>query len=149
MSKIISKFNLGEKIKLKGTANFSEKSEKNRLVYNTYKNRVGIVKEIKPTNRNSITYIIEMVTKKGNTFTFDILEKYIQVFDEIEFLLNEKVKIRDDANFIEKNEDNKKKYETYKNKEGVIVDKINLTYIVEFIDNNKINILGKYLERIN
>jgi hypothetical protein len=148
MSEINSKFNLGDKIKLIETANFREKTEKNKLVYNTYKNRVGIVKEIKPTNSKSITYIIEMNSKSNNIFTFDILEKYIQKYDDIEFLINEKVKIKNDANFIEKNEKNREKYESYKNKEGIVLEKKNLTYIVEFLD-NKIDILGKYLEKIN
>jgi hypothetical protein len=144
----MTKFNLGDKVKLIETANFREKIEKNRLVYNTYKNRVGIVKEINPTNSKSITYLIEMPSKSGNTFTFDILEKYIEKYDDIEFLINEKVRIKSEAYFIEKNEENRKKYETYKNKDGVIVDKKNLTYIVEFTD-NKIDILGKYLEKLN
>lgn len=148
MSKIIPKFNLGDKVKLIETANFREKTEKNKLVYNTYKNRVGIVKEINPTNSKSITYLIEMLSKGSNTFTFDILEKYIEKYDDIEFLINEKVRIKSEAYFIEKNEENRKKYETYKNKDGVIVDKKNSTYIVEFTD-NKIDILGKYLEKLN
>jgi len=62
-------------------------------------------------------------------------------------LINDKVKIKDDAIFIEKTEENRKKYETYKNKEGLVVDRKNSTYIVEFID-NKIDILGKYLEKL-
>lgn len=148
MSEINNKFILGDKIKLIETANFREKTEKNKLVYNTYKNRVGIVKEIKPTNSKSITYIIEMNSKSNNVFTFDILEKYIQKYDDIEFLINDKVKIKDDANFIEKNIKNREKYETYKNKEGIVLEKKNLTYIVEFFD-DKIDILGKYLEKIN
>lgn len=148
MSKIISKFNLGEKIKIIDNANFKEKTEKNRLVYNTYKYRVGTIKEIKITNRNSITYIIEMIAKSGNTFTFDILEKYIQSYDELEFEINDKVRIKSEANFIEKNKENKKNYETYKNREGLVLDKKNSTYIVEFSD-DKINILGKYLEKID
>lgn len=147
MIKITTKFNLEDKIKIIENANFREKTEKNRLIYNTYKNRVGIVKEIKPTNRNSITYIIEMIAKNGNTFRFDILEKYIQKYEDIEYLINENVRIKDDANFIEKNEENRKKYETYKNKDGVVVDKKNSTYIVEF-SNEKIDILGKYLEKM-
>jgi hypothetical protein len=148
MNKINTKFILGEKVKVIETANFREKTEKNRLVYNTYKNRVGIVKEIRPTNSNSITYIIEMTANGGKTFTFDILEKYIQEYNDIEYLINEKVKIKNDAKFIEKNETNKKKYESLKNKEGIVTDKKNLTYIVEFLD-IKIDILGKYLEKIN
>lgn len=80
-TKINTKFNLEDKVKIIETANFTEKAEKNRLVYNTYKNRVGTVKEIRPTNSQSITYIIEMTAKSGNTFTFDILEKYIQKYD--------------------------------------------------------------------
>jgi hypothetical protein len=148
MSKITTRFNFEDKVKIIENANFREKTEKNRLVYNTYKNRVGTVKEIKPTNSKSITYIIEMSTKNSNTFTFDILEKYLEKYDEIEFLLNEKVKIKNNANFIEKNEENRKKYETYKNIDGygVIVEKKNSTYIVEF-SYNKIDILGKYLEK--
>ena len=145
---IKTKFNLEDKIKIIENANFREKTEKNKLVYNTYKNRVGIVKEIKPTNRNSITYIIEMTGKNDNTFSFDILEKYIQRYEDIEFLINENVRIKKDANFIEKNEENRKKYETYKNKDGFVVDKKNSTYIVQF-SNDKIDILGKYLEKIN
>jgi hypothetical protein len=145
---IKTKFNLEDKIKIIENANFREKTEKNKLVYNTYKNRVGIVKEIKPTNRNSITYIIEMTGKNDNTFRFDILEKYIQRYEDIEFLINENVRIKKDANFIEKNEENRKKYETYKNKDGFVVDKKNSTYIVQFF-NDKIDILGKYLEKIN
>ena len=148
MNKINTKFILGEKVKVIETANFREKTEKNRLVYNTYKNRVGTIMEIKVTNSKSITYIIEMTSKSGNNFTFDILEKYIQKNDDIEILINEKVKIKDDANFIEKNEENKKLYETYKNKDGVVVDKKNSTYIVEFLD-CKIDILGKYLDKLN
>lgn len=148
MNKINTKFILGEKVKVIETANFREKTEKNRLVYNTYKNRVGTIMEIKVTNSKSITYIIEMTSKSGNNFTFDILEKYIQKYDDIEILINEKVKIKDDANFIEKNEENKKLYETYKNKDGVVVDKKNSTYIVEFLD-CKIDILGKYLDKLN
>ena len=148
MSKINTKFNLEDKVKVIDTANFREKTEKNKLVYNTYKNRVGIVKEIRPTNSNSITYIIEMTAKNDKTFTFDILEKYIQEYNDIEYLINEKVKIKNDANFIEKNEENRKKYENFKNKEGIITDKKNLTFIVEFLD-DKIDILGKYLEKIN
>ena len=92
--------NLEDKIKIIENANFREKTEKNKLVYNTYKNRVGIVKEIKPTNRNSITYIIEMTGKNDNTFSFDILEKYIQRYEDIEFLINENVRIKKDANLI-------------------------------------------------
>jgi ribosomal protein L21E len=148
MNKINTKFNLEDKVKIIETANFREKTEKNRLIYNTYKNRVGTVKEIRPTNSKSITYIIEMTAKSGNTFSFDILEKYIQEYNDVEYLINEKVKVKDDANFIEKSEENKKLYETYKNKDGVVVDKKNSTYIVEFSD-NKIDILGKYLEKIN
>ena len=147
MNKITTKFNLEDKIKIIENANFREKTEKNRLVYNTYKNRIGTIKDIKITNRNSITYVIEMTGKNGNTFRFDILEKYIQKYEDVEFLINDKVKIKDDAIFIEKNEENRKKYETYKNKEGYIVDRKNSTYIVEFID-NKIDILGKYLEKL-
>lgn len=149
MNKITTKFNLEDKIKIIENANFREKTEKNRLVYNTYKNRIGTIKEIKITNRNSITYLIEMTGKSGNNFTFDILEKYIQKYEDIEFLINDKVKIKDDANFIEKNKENRKKYETYKNKEGSVVDRKNSTYIVEFSDNNKIDILVKYLEKID
>ncbi len=145
---IKTKFNLEDKVKIIENANFREKTEKNRLVYNTYKNRVGTIKEIKITNRNSITYLVEMTGKSGNTFTFDILEKYIQKYEDEEFLINDKVKIKDDANFIEKNEENREKYETYKNKEGFVVDKKNSTYIVQF-SNDKIDILGKYLEKIN
>ena len=150
MSKISTKFNLEDKVKIIENANFREKTEKNRLVYNTYKNRVGTIKEIRPTNSRSITYVIEMNSKSGNTFTFDILEKYIQKYDDKEFLINEKVKIRNDANFIEKNEENRKKYETYKNIDGygVVVDKKNSTYIVEF-NNSKIDILGKYLDKLD
>ncbi len=148
MSKIKSKFNLEEKVKIIENANFREKTEKNRLVYNTYKNRLGCVKEIRPTNSKSITYVIEMTSKNGNTFTFDILEKYLQEYNDVEFLINEKVKIKSDANFIEKTEENRKKYETYKNRDGVVVDKKNSTYIVEF-SNIKINILGKYLEKLD
>jgi len=147
MSKIICKFNLGEKIKLIETANFREKSEKNRLIYNTYKNRVGTIKEIIPTNSNSITYVINMVGKSGNTFTFDILEKYIQKYDDLEFEINDKVRIKSEANFIEKNKENRIKYETFKNKDGIVVEKKNSTYVIEFSD-NKIDILGKYLEKI-
>jgi ribosomal protein L21E len=145
---IKTKFNLDDKIKIIENANFREKTEKNRLIYNTYKNRVGTIKDIKITNRNSITYMIDMVGKSGNTFTFDILEKYIQKYEDNEFLINDKVKIKDDANFIEKNEENRKKYETYKNKEGVVVERKNSTYIVEFND-TKIDILVKYLEKID
>ncbi len=149
MNKITTKFNLEDKIKIIENANFREKTEKNRLVYNTYKNRIGTIKEIKITNRNSITYLIEMTGKSGNNFTFDILEKYIQKYEDIEFLINDKVKIKDDANFIEKNEENRKKYETYKNKEGSVVDRKNSTYIVEFSVDNKIDILVKYLQKID
>jgi ribosomal protein L21E len=148
MIQITTKFNLEDKVKIKENSNFREKTEKNRLIYNTYKNRVGIIKEIKPTNCNSITYVIEMSAKSGNTFRFDILEKYIQEYNDIEYLINDKVRIKNEANFIEKNEQNRKKYETYKNKEGLIVDKKNSTYIVEFID-DKIDLLGKYLEKID
>ena len=81
MNKINTKFNLEDKVKIIETADFREKTEKNRLVYNTYKNRVGTVKEIRPINSKSITYIIEMTAKSGNIFTFDILEKYIQKHD--------------------------------------------------------------------
>ncbi len=145
---IKTKFNLEDKVKIIENANFREKTEKNKLVYNTYKNRVGTVKEIKATNKNSITYIIEMMAKNGNTFRFDILEKYIQRYEDIEYLINENVRIKKDANFIEKNEENRKKYETYKNKDGFVVDKKNSTYIVQF-SNDKIDILGKYLEKID
>jgi hypothetical protein len=148
MFKITTKFNLEDKVKVIDTANFKEKTEKNRLVYNTYKNRVGTVKEIRPTNRNSITYIIEMTAKNGKTFTFDILEKYIKEYNDIEYLINEKVRIKNDANFIEKKEENRKKYEIFKDKEGIVVDKKNSTYIIEFLD-KKVDILGKYLEKIN
>jgi len=144
---IKTKLNLEDKVKIIENANFREKTEKNRLVYNTYKNRVGTVKEIKPTNRNSITYVIEMTGKNGNTFSFDILEKYIQKYEDVEYLINENIRIKNDANFIEKNEENRKKYETYKNKDGFVVDKKNSTYIVQFLD-DKIDILGKYLEKI-
>jgi hypothetical protein len=144
---IKTKFNLEDKVKIIENANFKEKTEKNKLVYNTYKNRVGTIKEIKPTNINSITYIIEMLAKNGNTFRFDILEKYIQKYEDIEYVINEKVRIKDNANFIEKNKENRKKYEIYKNKDGVVVDKKNSTYIVQF-SNDKIDILGKYLEKI-
>ncbi len=147
MSKITTKFNLGDKIKLKETANFYEKSDKNKLVYNTYKNRVGVVREIRPTNSKSITYIIEMNGKNDNIFTFDILEKYVEKYDDIEFQINENVRIKSDANFIEKNIQNREKYMTYKNKEGKIIEKKNSTYIVDFSD-DKIDILGKYLEKI-
>ena len=144
---IKTKFNLEDQVKIIENANFKEKTEKNKLVYNTYKNRVGTIKEIKPTNINSITYIIEMLAKNGNTFRFDILEKYIQKYEDIEYVINEKVRIKDNANFIEKNKENRKKYEIYKNKDGVVVDKKNSTYIVQF-SNDKIDILGKYLEKI-
>jgi hypothetical protein len=144
MIKITTKFNLEDKIKIIENANFREKNDKNKLVYNTYKHRVGTIKDIRITNRNSITYVIEMTGKNGNTFRFDILEKYIQKYEDVEFLINDKVKIKDDAIFIEKNEENRKKYETYKNKEGLVVDRKNSTYIIEF-SNDKIDILGKYL----
>jgi hypothetical protein len=144
---IKTKFNLEDKIKIIENANFREKTNKNRLIYNTYKNRVGTVVEIKPTNSNSITYVIEMTSKNGNTFRFDILEKYIQEYNDIEYLINDKVRIKSEANFIEKNEENRKKYETYKNNEGVVVERKNSTYIVEFND-TKIDILGKYLEKV-
>ena len=97
-----TKFNLEDKIKIIENANFREKNDKNKLVYNTYKHRVGTIKDIRITNRNSITYVIEMIGKSGNNFTFDILEKYIQKYEDIEFLINDKVKIKDDAIFIEK-----------------------------------------------
>jgi len=83
MNKINTKFHLEDKVKIIETANFKEKSEKNRLVYNTYKNRIGTVKGIRPINSKSITYIIEMTAKSGNIFTFDILEKYIQKHDDL------------------------------------------------------------------
>jgi len=85
--------------------------------------------------------------KNGNTFTFDILEKYLEKYEEQEFFINEKVKIRNDAKFLEKNEENRKKYDSSKNIEGFVVDKKNSTYIVEFSD-VKLDILGKYLEKI-
>jgi len=147
MIKITTKFNLEDKIKIIENANFREKTDKNRLVYNTYKNRVGTIKEIKITNSNSITYVIEMTAKSGNTFKFDILEKYIKEYNDVEYLINEKVRIKSEANFIEKNKENREKYETFKNREGFVVDSKNSTYIVEFSD-NKIDILGKYLEKI-
>jgi hypothetical protein len=148
MIKITTKFNLEDKIKIIENANFREKTDKNRLVYNTYKNRIGTIKEIKITNSNSITYVIEMISKSGNTFKFDILEKYIQEYNDVEYLINEKVRIKSDANFIEKTKENREKYETFKNKEGFVVDRKNSTYIVEFSD-NKIDILGKYLEKLD
>jgi len=144
---IKTKFNLEDKVKIIENANFREKNDKNRLVYNTYKYRVGTIKDIIITNRNSITYLVEMTGKSGNTFRFDILEKYIQKYEDVEFLINDKVKIKDDAIFIEKNGENRKKYETYKNKEGLVEDRKNSTYIVQF-SNDKIDILGKYLEKI-
>ena len=88
-----------------------------------------------------------MTAKSGNTFKFDILEKYIKEYNDVEYLINEKVRIKSDANFIEKNEENREKYETFKNKKGFVVDIKNSTYIVEFSD-NKIDILGKYLEKL-
>ena len=160
MINLIPKFNLGDNVNILENADFLEKTEKNRLVYNTYKNRVAIIKDIK-SQTNNVTYILEIKTKNGTTFTFDILEKYIEKCDETDFLVNDKVKLKDDAEFLEKNEVNRKSYETYKKREGVIVEihnlhpsKENTTYIVEMTQQQKntnfrFDILGKYLEKIN
>ena len=160
MIKLIPKFNLGDNVNILENADFLEKTEKNRLVYNTYKNRVAIIKDIK-SQTNNVTYMLEIKTKNGTIFTFDILEKYIEKCDETELLVNDKVKLKDDAEFLEKNEENRKSYETYKKREGIIVEiynlhpnKENTTYIVEMMQQQKntnfrFDILGKYLEKIN
>jgi hypothetical protein len=160
MNKLIPKFNLDDNVYILENADFIEKTEKNRLVYNTYKNKVAIIKDIK-SQTNNITYILEMRSKSGTLFTFDILEKYIEKCDQADFLVNDKVKLKDNAEFLEKNEENRKSYETYKKREGTIVEihnlhpnKENTTYIVEILQNQKntnfkFDILGKYLEKIN
>jgi hypothetical protein len=154
------KFNIGDNIKVLENSDFIEKTEKNKLIYNTYKNRIGKIKNIQCKIYNSITYLVEMKSKNGSLFTFDILEKYLERCDISEFTIDDIVMIKDDANFIEKNEENKKSYETYKKKEGKIIEiknhnpnKDNTTFIVEMLSAKnttfRFDILGKYLNKID
>ena len=154
------KFNIGDNIKVLENSNFIEKTEKNKLVYNTYKNRVGVIKNIQSRIHNSVTYLVEMMSKNGLLFTFDILEKYLEKCDISEFTIDDIVMINDNANFIEKNEENKKSYETYKKREGKIIEiknqspyKDNTTFIVEMLSAKnttfRFDILGKYLIKID
>jgi hypothetical protein len=153
-------FNIGDNVKVLESSEFTEKTEKNRLVYNTYKNRIATIKNINNRTHNSVTYILEMKSKNGSLFTFDILEKYLEKCEISEFTIDDIVKIREDANFEEKNEENKKSYETYKNRECKIVEIKNLhpykdstTFIVEMLSAKnttfRFDILGKYLNKIN
>jgi hypothetical protein len=153
-------FNIGDNVKVLESSEFTEKTEKNRLVYNTYKNRIATIKNINNRTHNCVTYLLEMKSKNGSLFTFDILEKYLEKCDVSDFTIDDIIKIKDDANFEEKNEENKKSYETYKNREGKIVEiknlhpyKDNTTYIVEMLSAKntffRFDILGKYLNKIN
>jgi len=100
-----------------------------------------------------------MKSKNGKLFTFDILEKYLEKSEISELTIDDIVKIKDSANFDEKSEKNKKSYETYKNREGKIVEiknmhpyKDNTTFIVEMENSEnmtfRFDIIGKYLEKI-
>jgi hypothetical protein len=153
-------FNIGDNVKILENSEFTEKTEKNRLVYNTYKNRIATIKNINNITHNCVTYLLEMKSKNGSLFTFDILEKYLEKCDISEFTIDDIVKIKDDANFDEKNEENKKSYETYKNREGKIVEiknlhpyKDNTTFIIEMLNAKnttfRFDILGKYLNKLN
>ena len=101
-----------------------------------------------------------MKSKNGSLFTFDILEKYLEKCEISEFTIDDIVMIKDDADFVEKNEENKKSYETYKKREGKIIGiknqspyKDNTTFIVEMLSAKnttfRFDILGKYLNKIN
>ena len=152
-------FNIDDYVKVSEKSEFLEKTEKNRLVYNTYKNRIAKIKNINNITNDSVTYLLEMKSKNGTLFTFDILEKYLEKSEISELTINDIVKIKDDANFDEKSEKNKKSYETYKNREGKIVEiknmhpyKDNTTFIVEMENSENItfrfDIIGKYLKKI-
>ncbi len=154
-----SKFNIGENVKILENAQFIEKTDKNKLVYNTYKNRTSTIKKIQNITYNSVTYLVEMKSKNGSLFTFDILEKYLEKCEKLDFSIDDIVIIKDDADFIEKNEENKKSYETYKKRECKIVEiknlhpyKDNTTFIVEMLSAKnttfRFDILGKYLNKI-
>jgi hypothetical protein len=151
-------YNIGDNVKILDNSEFTEKTDKNKLIYNTYKNRIGVIKNIQNRIYNSVTYLVEMKSKNGSLFTFDILEKYLEKCEKADFTIDDIVIIKDDADFAEKNEENKKSYETYKKREGKIVEiknlhpyKGNTTFIVEMISakNNtfRFDILGKYLNK--
>jgi hypothetical protein len=152
-------FKIDDYVKVSEKSEFLEKTEKNRLVYNTYKNRIAKIKNINNITNDSVTYLLEMKSKNGTLFTFDILEKYLEKSEISELTIDDIVKIKDDSNFDEKSEKNKKSYETYKNRKGKIVEiknmhpyKDNTTFIVEMENSEKttfrFDILGKYLEKI-
>lgn len=156
-------FQIGSLVQVKSDSSFSEKSEKNKLIYQTYKGKMGTVVNVPHNNGKDVTYVIEMKSNKGNTFKFDILEKYLELFvdaSEPYFKKDDKVFVKQDADFSEKSEENKKSYETYKAREGTIVDiKHNAkdyqssTFIVEMnstvVPDKKFtfDILGKYLTK--
>ena len=157
-------FQINSLVQVKSDALFSEKSDKNKLVYQTYKGKKGSVVSILHNNGKDITYLIQMTSNKGTTFNFDILEKYLEEFVQIDlqnsFQINDKVFVKQDADFYEKSEDNKKSYETFKNREGTVVeikhktkDSDSSTFIVEMystVNTDKkftFDILGKYLTK--
>jgi hypothetical protein len=159
-----SNFKVYDSIQIKKDALFLEKSEKNQKIYVSYKNKKGIVIDIIYSKGDDITYIVEMISTKGNLFKINILEKYLEPYVELfqpEFSIEDKVSVRNDADFSEKSDKNKKSYETYKNREGTItqlkhkgLDNDNSTYVVEMTSSTQpdkkftFEILGKYIQKI-
>ena len=163
-------FIVGSSVQVKSNSSFSEKSDKNKIIYYTYIGKKGTIVSIPHNNGKDITYIVEMISNKGKTFTFDILEKYLEEFvqdssekNDMEgfFKKNDKVFVKNDADFSEKSIENKKSYETYKNREGTVIqlkhknkNSDNSTYIIEMNSTTNIDkkftfdILGKYLTSI-
>ena len=157
-------FKIYDFVQIKNDAIFIEKSEKNQMIYTSYKNKKGIIIDIIYSKGNDVTYIVEMISSKGNLFKFNILEKYLDPYIELfqsEFLIQDKVYVKNDADFSEKSDKNKKSYETYKNKEGIVtllkhkgsnID--NSTYIVEMNSSTQpdkkftFEILGKYIQKV-
>lgn len=160
-----SSFKVYDSVQIKKDALFVEKSEKNQKIYVSYKNKKGIVIDIIYSKGDDVTYIVEMISTKGNLFKIDVLEKYLETYVELfqpEFFLNEdKVSVKNDADFSEKSDKNKKSYETYKNREGTItllkhkgLDNDNSTYVVEMMSSIQpdkkftFEILGKYIQKV-
>jgi hypothetical protein len=157
-------FKIYDFVQIKKDAIFVEKSEKNQKIYTSYKNKKGIIIDIIYSKGYDVTYIVEMISLKGNLFKFNILEKYLDPYIELfqsEFLIQDKVYVKNDADFSEKSDKNKKSYETYKNKEGIVtllkykgtnID--NSTYVVEMNSSTQpdkkftFEILGKYIQKV-
>ena len=67
-----SSFKVYDSVQIKKDALFVEKSEKNQKIYVSYKNKKGIVIDIIYSKGDDITYIVEMISTKGNLFKFNI-----------------------------------------------------------------------------